>query len=115
MSRYQEALRDLAMIEDSEERLTRAAEIDNEVGELDDRFDTREEYNTAIAERDRVQAELDAAIVERDEWRTRYANRFFDSGEGVKTASEIIDAHNADIKKESRPRGYAALWADKTN
>ena len=48
-----------------------------------------------------------------DQWKTRYADRFFDSNaRPIGTGGGIVAAHADDIKEESRPKGYAALWAD---
>lgn len=81
MSRYQPSLRELAMEPDEDKRLEMAARIDEDVAELDDRWDEREEWD---AERDRLNAERDEAIAERDRYREerdesrrKYADRFF--------------------------------------
>lgn len=102
-SRYEPALRELAMEPDEERRLEMAAEID------------RDAYAGLEAERDRLAAERDDAIADRDSWKERYADRFFDSGEGMTDRQDIIDRHAADVRKESRPRGFAALWDDRIN
>lgn len=107
-SKYEPSLRELAMEPDEDKRLEMAAEIDRDAAELDERWDNRDEHSRIEAERDEVAAERDNLIVERDEWKKRYADRFFDSG-------EIIDNHAADVKKESQPRGFAALWDDRDN
>ena len=114
-SRYEERLKELALEADEDRRLELAASLDADAEGLNESYDYREEFNKAVAERDGVKAELDAAVVERDEWKRRYADRFFDSGEGAKTKEEILAAHESDIKKESRPRGYEALWDDRIN
>lgn len=108
-SRYEPSLRELAMEPDEERRLEMAAEIDRDAADLDERWDNRDAYAGLEAERDRLAAERDDAIADRDSWKERYADRFFDSGEG------ITDRHAADIRKESRPRGFAALWDDRIN
>lgn len=90
MSRYQPSLRELAMEPDEDKRLEMAARIDEDVAELDDRWDEREgwrnEREAWDAERDSINAELDEAIVERDRYREerdesrrKYADRFFDA------------------------------------
>lgn len=114
-SNYEPSLRELATEPDEDKRLEMAAEIDRDAAELDERWDNRDEYSRIVAERDEVAAERDNLIVERDEWKKRYADRFFDSGEGITDRREIIDNHAADVKKESRPRGFAALWDDRDN
>ena len=108
-SRYEPTLRELAMEPDEERRLEMAAEIDRDVADLDERWDNRDAYAGLESERDRLAAERDDAIADRDSWKERYADRFFDSGEG------ITNRHAADIWKESRPRGFAALWDDRIN
>ena len=108
-SRYEPALRELAMEPDEERRLEMAAEIDRDATDLDERWGNRDAYAGLEAERDRLAAERDDAIADRDSWKERYADRFFDSGEG------ITDRQAADIRKESRPRGFAALWDDRIN
>lgn len=114
-SKYEPSLRELAMEPDEDKRLEMAAELDRDAAELDERWDNRDEYSRVEAERDEIAAERDNLIVERDEWKKRYADRFFDSGEGITDRREIIDNHAADVKKESRPRGFAALWDDRVN
>ena len=90
MSKYQPSLRELAMEPDEDKRLEMAARIDEDVAELDDRWDEREgwrnEREAWDAERDSINAELDEAIVERDRYREerdesrrKYADRFFDA------------------------------------
>ena len=114
-SKYEPSLRELAMEPDEDKRLEMAAEIDRDAAELDELWDNRDEYSRVEAERDEIAAERDNLIVERDEWKKRYADRFFDSGEGITDRREIIDNHAADVKKESQPRGFAALWDDRDN
>lgn len=114
-SRYEPTLRELAMEPDEERRLEMAAEIDRDAADLDERWDNRDAYAGLEAERDRLAAERDDAIADRDSWKERYADRFFDSGEGITDRQDIIGRHAADIKKESRPRGFAALWDDRIN
>lgn len=107
-SRYEPALRELAMEPDEERRLEMAAEIDRDAADLDERWDNRDAYAG-------LEAERDDAIADRDSWKERYADRFFDSGEGITDRQDVIDRHAADIRKESRPRGFAALWDDRIN
>ena len=107
-SKYEPSLRELAMEPDEDMRLEMAAEIDRDAAELDERWDSRDEYS-------RVEAERDEIAAERDEWKKRYADRFFDSGEGITDRREIIDKHASDVKNETRPRGFAALWDDRVN
>lgn len=117
-SKYEPSLRELAMEPDEDKRLEMAAEIDRDAAELDERWDNRDEYSRVEAERDEVAAERDGLIVERDEWKKRYADRFFESGdrgEGETDGSKIIDKHTNEVKKESRPLGFAALWDDRSN
>lgn len=114
-SKYEPSLRELAMEPDEDKRLEMAAEIDRDAAELDERWDSRDEYSLVEAERDEIAAERDNLIVERDEWKKRYADRFFDSGEGITNRREIIDKHASDVKNETRPRGFAALWVDRVN
>lgn len=109
-SRYEPTLRELAMEPDEERRLEMAAEIDRDAADLDERWDNRDAYAELEAERDRLAAERDDAIADRDSWKERYADRFFDSCEGITDRQDIIGRHAADIEKESRPRGFAALW-----
>ena len=115
VSKYESSLRDLAMEPDEDKRLETAAEIDRDAAELDEKWDNRDGYSQLEAERDAVAAERDSVIIERDEWTKRYADRFFDSGEGITDRKSIIDNHAEDVKKESRPRGFAALWEDRIN
>ena len=114
-SRYEPALRELAMEPDEERSLEMAAEIDRDAADLDERWDSRDAYAGLEAERDRLAAERDDAIADRDSWKERYADRFFDSGEGNTDRQDVIDRHAADSRKESRPRGFAALWDDRIN
>lgn len=107
-SRYEPALRELAMEPDEERRLEMAAEIDRDAADLDERWDNRDAYAC-------LEAERDDAIADRDSWKERYADRFFDSGEGITDRQDVIGRHAADIRKESRPRGFAALWDDRIN
>lgn len=90
MSKYQPSLRELAMEPDEDKRLEMAARIDEDVAELDDRWDEREGWRNELegwdAERDSLNAELDEAIAERDRYREerdesrrKYADRFFDA------------------------------------
>lgn len=90
MSKYQPSLRELATEPDEDKRLEMAARIDEDVAELDDRWDEREgwrnEREAWDAERDSINAELDEAIAERDRYREerdesrrKYADRFFDA------------------------------------
>lgn len=90
MSKYQPSLRELAMEPDEDKRLEMAARIDEDVAELDDRWDEREGWRNERegwdAERDSLNAELDEAIAERDRYREerdesrrKYADRFFDT------------------------------------
>lgn len=106
MSRFEPTLRDLAMEPDEERRLEMAAEIDRDAADLDENWANRDGY----AE---LEAERDEALVSADQWKTRYADRFFDSNaRPIGTGGGIVAAHADDIKEESRPKGYAALWAD---
>lgn len=107
-SRYEPALRELAMEPDEERRLEMAAEIDRDAADLDERWDNRDAYAG-------LEAERDDAIADRDSWKERYADRFFDTGEGITDRQDVIDRHAADVRKESRPRGFAALWDDRIN
>lgn len=116
MSKYEPTLRELAMEPDEERRLELAAEIDRDAAELDERWENRDGYAALEAERDNVAAERDQAIAERDGWRRKYADRFFDAGDkgaGMTTPSAIASGMKADNARESRPRGYAALWAER--
>ena len=90
MSKYQPSLRELAMEPDEDKRLEMAARIDEDVAELDDRWDEREGWRNEReewdAERDSLNAELDEAIAERDRYREecdesrrKYVDRFFDA------------------------------------
>lgn len=90
MSKYQPSLRELAMEPDEDKRLEMAARIDEDVAELDGRWDEREGWRNERegwdAERDSLNAELDEAIAERDRYREerdesrrKYADRFFDA------------------------------------
>lgn len=119
-SRYEPALRELAMEPDEERRLEMAAEIDRDAADLDERWDGRDAYaglederDRLAAERDRLAAERDDAVADRDSWKERYADRFFDSDGGITGRQDVIGRHAADIRKESRPRGFAALWDDR--
>lgn len=112
-SKYEPTLRELAMEPDEERRLEMAAEIDRDAADLDERWDNRDEYLRVEAERDRIAAERDQAIIDRDELREKYTRRFFDEGEGITDRREIVDKHEADIKMESRPMGFDALWSER--
>ena len=112
-SKYEPTLRELATEPDEDRRLEMAAEIDRDAAELDERWENRDAYNSVEAERDEIAAQRDAAVAERDDWRKRYADRFFDPGEGEKDRQEIVDKHVEDVKNESTERGYAALWNDR--
>lgn len=112
-SKYEPTLLELAMEPDDDRRLEMAAEIDRDAAELDERWENRDAYASVEAERDEIAAQRDAAAAERDEWRKRYADRFFDPGEGETYRQEIVDKNVEDVKKESTERGYAALWNDR--
>lgn len=112
-SKYEPALRELAMESDEDRRLEMAAEIDRDVEELDERWESRDAYASMKAERNEMAAQRDAAVAEREDWRKRYADRFFDPGGGETDRQEIVDEHVEDVKKESTELGYAALWNDR--
>lgn len=109
-------MRELAMEPDEERRLEMAAEIDRDAADLDERWDNRDAYG-GLGGRARPSCGggRDDAIADRDSWKERYADRFFDSGEGITDRQDVIDRHAADVRKESRPRGFAALWDDRIN
>lgn len=113
MSRYEETLRAIALEPDEDRRLEMAAEIDREAADLDENWANRDGYAEVEAERDRIAAERDEAIIARDDLQRRYAERFFDAGEGITDRNEIVDAHAEDVRKESSARGFAALWEDR--
>lgn len=112
-SKYEPSLRALAMEPEEDKRLEMAAELDRDAADLDERWDSRDEYSKLEAERDRVAAERDQAIIDRDELRDKYTKRFFDPGEGITDREDIIDKHIADVKMESRNVGFAALWDER--
>ena len=100
MGRFAEMLKEIAMEVDSEKRLELSTAFDSEVEKLDSDM---ESYEQAAADRDAYQKE-------RDEWKQRYADRFFDGNEGSTDENEINNMYNKEVKEESKPLGYAALW-----
>lgn len=100
MGRFAEMLKEIAMEEDSEKRLELSTAFDSEVEKLDSDM---ESYEQAAADRDAYQKE-------RDEWKKRYADRFFDGNEGTTDEDSINSMYNKEVKEESKPLGYAALW-----
>lgn len=100
MGRFAEMLKEIAMEEDSEKRLELSTAFDSEVEKLDSDM---ESYEQAVSERDAYEKE-------RDEWKKRYADRFFDEGEGETDAAGVNKMYNKEVKEESKPLGYAALW-----
>lgn len=100
MGRFAEMLKEIAMEEDSEKRLELSTAFDSEVEKLDSGM---ESYEQAAADRDAYQKE-------RDEWKKRYADRFFDGNEGATDEDSINSMYNKEVKEESKPLGYAALW-----
>lgn len=121
-SKYEPSLRALAMEPNEDRRLEMAAEIDRDAADLDERWDSRDEYSRMEAERDRVAAERDEAIVDRDEaivdrdeWKKRYADRFFDLGEGITDRRIIVDSEIRDVKMDGEKMGYRRLWEERAN
>lgn len=114
-SKYEPSLRALAMEPNEDRRLEMAAELDRDAADLDERWDSRDEYSRMEAERDRVAAERDEAIVDRDEWKKRYADRFFDSGEGITDRRTIVDSEIRDVKMDGEKMGYRRLWEERAN
>lgn len=111
-SKYEEKLKSIAMEPDEDKRLEMAAALDGDVSELDERWDNRDGYTAIEQERDGIKAELDSTVAERDEWKKRYADRFFDPVEGETDDTKVISKHKQEARRESRQRGYAALWED---
>lgn len=109
-SRYEEKLRELAMEDDPDRRLEIASSIDSDADELTERWDSRDEHIRLETKLQEKEQDFAAVAAERDQWKQKYADRFFDPGEGDTNANKAISAHEADIKQESRPLGYEALW-----
>lgn len=100
MGRFAEMLKEIAMEDDSDKRLELSTAFDSEVEKLDSDM---ESYERAVADRDAFEKE-------RDEWKQRYADRFFDGNEGSTDEKSINAMYNKEVKEESKPLGYAALW-----
>lgn len=100
MGRFAEMLKEIAMEDDSDKRLELSTAFDSEVEKLDSDM---ESYEQTVADRDAFEKE-------RDEWKQRYADRFFDGNEGVTDENSINSMYNKEVKEESKPLGYAALW-----
>ena len=100
MGRFAEMLKEIAMEDDSDKRLELSTAFDSEVEKLDSDM---ESYEQAVADRD-------ACRKERDEWKQRYADRFFDGDEGSTDENSVNAMYNKEVKEESKPLGYAALW-----
>lgn len=100
MGRFAEMLKEISMEEDSEKRLELSSAFDAEVEKLDSDMET---FEQTVSERDAYQKE-------RDEWKKRYADRFFDGNEGSTNENSINVMYNKEVKEESKPLGYAALW-----
>lgn len=100
MGRFAEMLKEISMEEDSEKRLELSSAFDAEVEKLDSDMET---FEQTVSERDAYEKE-------RDEWKKRYADRFFDEGEGETDAASVNKMYNKEVKEESKPLGYAALW-----
>lgn len=100
MGRFAEMLKEIAMEDDSDKRLELSTAFDSEVEKLDSDM---ESYERAVADRDAFEKE-------RDEWKQRYADRFFDGDEGSTDEKSINAMYNKEVKEESKPLGYAALW-----
>lgn len=115
MSRFEPILRELAMEPDEDKRLELAAVIDDDVADLDERWDEREamenEREERDTERDRLAAERDEAVADRDRyrdevegWKKRYADRFFT------TPNEAIHDQVQDIKRDGTVQSFDQLW-----
>lgn len=100
MGRFADMLKEISMEDDSEKRLELSSAFDAEVEKLDSDMETLEQ---TVSERDAYQKE-------RDEWKRRYADRFFDGNEGATDENSINNMYNKEVKEESKPLGYAALW-----
>lgn len=100
MGRFADMLKEISMEDDSEKRLELSSAFDAEVEKLDSDMETLEQ---TVSERDAYQKE-------RDEWKRRYADRFFDGNEGAADENSINNMYNKEVKEESKPLGYAALW-----
>lgn len=100
MGRFAEMLKEIAMEDDSDKRLELSTAFDSEVERLDSDM---ESYEKVVADRDAFERE-------RDEWKQRYADRFFDGNEGATDEKSINAMYNKEVKEESKPLGYAALW-----
>lgn len=100
MGRFAEMLKEIAMEDDSDKRLELSTAFDAEVEKLDSDMET---FEQTVSERDAYQKE-------RDEWKQRYADRFFDGNEGATDEKSINVMYNKEVKEESKPLGYAALW-----
>lgn len=115
-SRYEPTLRELAMEPDEERRLEMAAEIDRDAADLDERWDNRTHMRARGRARTVLRRSRDDAIADRDSWKERYADRFFDSGEGITDRQDIIDRHAADVRKnparEASRRCGRGQWTD---
>lgn len=100
MGRFAEMLKEIAMEDEPDRRLELSTAFDAEVEKLDSDMDA---YEQTVAERNAFEEE-------RDEWKKRYADRFFDGNEGPTDENEINSMYNKEVKEESKPLGYAALW-----
>lgn len=100
MGRFADMLKEISMEEDSEKRLGLSSAFDAEVEKLDSDMET---FEQAVSERDAFEKE-------RDEWKRRYADRFFADDEGSTDEKSINAMYNEEVKEESKPLGYAALW-----
>lgn len=100
VSKYQEGLRELALEADSDKRLEMAASLDSDIEELNENWDTRDEFKAVLAQKEEAEKARDKAISERDEWKTRYADRFFEVPQqqaettktGVKREDVVLNA-----------------------
>ena len=112
-SPYEERLKAIALAEDEDARLQLAAEVDQDAEELNANWENRDAVINIEAERDSLVQERDALAEERDSWKKKYADRFFDPGEGEADQASINARHKKEVQEESRARGYAALWNER--
>ena len=112
-SPYEERLKEIALAEDEDARLQLAAEVDQDAEELNAYWENRDAVINIEAERDSLVQERDALAEERDSWKKKYADRFFDTGEGEADQAGINASHKKEVQEESRVRGYAALWNER--
>lgn len=100
MSEFQERLQTLSLADELNERLELSAAIDAEM--------TAKEGQYAGWEIDKAALET-----ERDAWKKKYADRFYDPGEGETGKEKIDSRHKKDTETEFRKLGTESLWESK--